>query len=72
MILLVHCVETAASGKISKGNFFLNILKKKMLFSVWGSFSCYLLQFGAEISDLRVIFCILELKTRICMLFAGF
>ena len=30
-------------------------------FSVWGSFPCYLLHFGAKISDLHAICCILEL-----------
>ena len=29
-------------------------------FSVWGSFPCYLLHFGAKISDLCAICCILE------------
>jgi len=38
MILLVHCVETAASGKISKGNFFLNIKKKKNVVFGLGQF----------------------------------
>ena len=37
--------------------------------SVWGSFPCYLLHFGAKISDLHVFCCILELKSLICMLF---
>ena len=35
-------------------------------FSVWGSFPCYLLHFGAKISDLHAICCILELTSLIC------
>jgi len=35
--------------------------------SVCGSFPCYLLHFGATISDLRAICCILELTSPICM-----
>jgi hypothetical protein len=37
------------------------------VFSVWGSFPCYLLQFGTGISDLHVICCILALTSPICM-----
>ena len=36
--------------------------KEVFVFSVWGSFPSYLLHFGAKISDLRAICCILELK----------
>ena len=42
-----------------------------LCFSVWGSFPCYLLHFGAKISDLHVFCCILELKSLICVLFAA-
>ena len=41
--------------------FFLNKI------SVWSSFPCYLLHFGATISDVRAICCILELTSPICM-----
>ena len=34
--------------------------------SVWGSFPCYLLHFGAKISDSNAICCVLELKSRNC------
>ena len=56
-----------------------------VFFSVWGSFPCYLLHFGAKISDLRAfatfwakisdlraICCILEPKSLIRVLFAAF
>ena len=36
------------------------------VFSVWGSFPCYLLHFGAKISDSNAICCVLELKSRNC------
>ena len=44
------------------GGFLLVFLKNVFVFSVWGSFPSYLLHFGAKISDLRAICCILELK----------
>jgi hypothetical protein len=44
------------------GGFLLVFFKDVFVFSVWGSFPSYLLHFGAKISDLRAICCILELK----------
>ena len=52
--------------------FFGFLLDVFFTFSVWGSFPCYLLHFGAKISDLRAICCILEPKSLICVLFAAF
>ena len=48
------------------------IRRDVFVFSVWGSFPSYLLHFGAKISDLRAICCILELKYPICMLHLAF
>ena len=48
------------------GDDFLRIvyfLRMFFCFSVWGSFPCYLQRFGAKISDLRAICCILEPKS---------
>ena len=49
--------------------------KRVMIFliiCVWGTFPCYLLHFGAKISDLHAICFILEPKSLICLLFAAF
>ena len=51
---------------------FLFFYKDFFCFSVWGSFPCYLLHFGAKIFDLHAVCYILELKSLICMLFAAF
>ena len=40
----------------------LFISQRVIFFSVWGSFPCCLLHFGAKISDLQAICCILKLK----------
>ena len=44
----------------------------RIFFSVWGSFPCYLLHFGAKISDLHAICCILEWKSLICFWLLAF
>ena len=51
---------------------FLFFLKIFLCFSVWGSFPCYLLHFGAQISDLHAICCILEPKSLICFWLLAF